>query len=78
MRYVIKEKEGFTGCGDEVVRVFHVKVKGERYGLVAQVWVHQDGGTCCTVCSGPLTAMREDCKHCQAVKRFLKKGERHG
>lgn len=66
-RYRIRETEGFDN-GVDLVRVL---VVSDGSWPEANIWVHADGGCCCTMCSGPLVAMRSDCRHCKAAKRWL-------
>ena len=80
-RYAVTEVDGFIGGDRLLVRVFTVtKTNGRQVNGrpedPAQVWVKGNGiKTNCTTCSGALNAMLSSCRHCEAVKRFLKKGK---
>lgn len=78
-KYKVTETDGFGST-----RVFQVESRGELLAtkldgtpyyetLRADVWVDNDGKCACTNCSGPLTAMKSSCEHCNAVRRHLKK-----
>lgn len=68
----VEEIEGFDGCGERV-RVFKCTEPlpgNERFNQTVHVW-HGADSTRCTECSGPRTAMLQNCYHCRAVKKFL-------
>lgn len=72
----VREVKGFTGADGLLVRVFKVYNPRDSWdGLQAQVWIGSDGKPACTVCSGPLSAMLSTCRHCCAVRRYLKRAE---
>lgn len=76
---VVTEVEPFAGSDGSTVRVFRVeRVEPENWSPriwfdPEDVWVWFDGKARCCSCQGLVVAMRTDCAHARAVKRYVSK-----